>query len=131
MAMQPILDLRTGRVAGYEALARFPGGRPPDACFAQAYAHGLGFKLEAAAVRAALQLPPRPAGTYMSVNLSASALASDEVQAELPAGLDGLVIEITEHEPLGDEPELRAALDDARARGARIAVDDAGSGYAG
>src|SRR5215213_10300076 len=41
MAVQPILDLRTGRLAGYEALARFPGGRPPDACFAQAYAHGL------------------------------------------------------------------------------------------
>ena len=131
MAVQPILDLRTGRLAGYEALARFPGGRPPDACFAQAYAHGLGFKLEAAAVRAALELPERPEGTYLAVNLSANALASDDVQAVLPDRLDGLVIEITEHEPLGDEPELRAALDDARARGARLAVDDAGSGYAG
>lgn len=131
MVVQPILDLRTGRLAGFEALARFPGGRPPDACFAQAYAHGLGFKLEAAAVRAALELPERPDGAYLSVNLSASALASDDVQAVLPARLDGLVIEITEHEPLGDEPELRAALGDARDRGARLAVDDAGSGYAG
>jgi EAL domain-containing protein (putative c-di-GMP-specific phosphodiesterase class I) len=131
MAVQPILDLRTGRLAGFEALARFPGGRPPDACFAQAYAHGLGFKLEAAAVSAALELPARPDGTYLSVNLSANALASDEVQAVLPKRLDGLVIEITEHEPLGDEPELRGALDDARGRGARLAVDDAGSGYAG
>ena len=131
MAVQPILDLRTGRLAGFEALARFPGGRAPDTCFAQAYAHGLGFKLEAAAVRAALDMPSPPEGAYLSVNLSANALASDEVQAVLPARLDGLVIEITEHEPLGDEPELRAALDDARSRGARLAVDDAGSGYAG
>jgi EAL domain-containing protein (putative c-di-GMP-specific phosphodiesterase class I) len=131
MAVQPIMDLRTGRLAGYEALARFPGGRPPDACFAQAYAHGLGFKLEAAAVRAALQLPARADGAYLSINLSAAALASDDVQSVLPDRLDGLVIEITEHEPLGDEPELRAALDDIRARGARLAVDDAGSGYAG
>jgi len=131
MAVQPIIDLRTGRLAGYEALARFAGGRPPDACFAQAYAHGLGFKLEAAAARAALALPPRPEGVYLSINLSAPALASDEVQAVLPERLDGIVIEITEHEPLGDDPALRAALEDARQRGGRLAVDDAGSGYAG
>lgn len=131
MVVQPILDLRTGRLAGFEALARFAGGHPPDACFERAYAHGLGFALEAAAARAALELPGRPPGTYLSVNLSARALASDEVQSVLPARLDGVVIEITEHEPLGEEPALRAALADVRRRGARLAVDDAGSGYAG
>jgi EAL domain-containing protein (putative c-di-GMP-specific phosphodiesterase class I) len=131
MAVQPILDLRTGRLAGYEALARFPGGRRPDLCFAQAYAHGLGPQLEARAVEAALNLKGRPAHAYLSFNLSATALVSAEVQAVLPEDLSGLVIEITEHEPIREDARIRAALDDLRARGARIAVDDAGSGYAG
>lgn len=131
IAVQPILDLRTGRLAGYEALARFSGNRRPDECFARAHAHGLGPMLEARAVATALALPGRPSGSYLSVNLSATALASPDVAEILPDDLTGLVIEVTEHEPLTDDPQLRAALEDIRSRGAWLAVDDAGSGYAG
>jgi len=53
------------------------------------------------------------------------------VLSVLPADLAGLVIEITEHERVGDEDELRSQLAPLRERGARIAVDDAGAGYAG
>ena len=62
MAFQPILDLRTGLVAGYEALARFvgPESRPPNAWFAQAHRCGLGYELEARAVAVALAAPGRP-----------------------------------------------------------------------
>jgi GAF domain-containing protein len=49
----------------------------------------------------------------------------------LPQDLTGLVIEITEHERVSDECELREQLAPLRERGARIAVDDAGAGYAG
>jgi GAF domain-containing protein len=49
----------------------------------------------------------------------------------LPASLEGLVIELTENELLGDDPAITAALADVRARGGRVAVDDAGAGYAG
>src|SRR5215211_7386975 len=54
---QPVLELATGRVAGYEALARMPEGplRPPDEWFNQAHRSGLGPALEAAALRAALR----------------------------------------------------------------------------
>ncbi|MGH2715858.1 MAG: diguanylate cyclase domain-containing protein [Thermoleophilaceae bacterium] len=130
---QPVLDLRSGAVSGYEALARFAtaDARPPNAWFAQAHRCGLGYELEAKALAAALSAPGRPEGTYLTLNLSPSALASEPVQAVLPARLDGLVIEITEHELLTDEPGFQAALDDLRARGGRIAVDDAGAGYAG
>ena len=71
MAFQPILDLRTGLVAGYEALARImgPESRPPNAWFAQAHRCGLGYELEARAVAVALATPGRPAGTYLTVNL--------------------------------------------------------------
>jgi diguanylate cyclase (GGDEF)-like protein/PAS domain S-box-containing protein len=130
---QPILDLRTGAVAGYEALARFadPLSRPPNVWFAQAHRHGLGYQLEAKALTAALVGRDRPPGTQLTLNVSPSALASDEVQAALPERLDGLVIEITENEVAFGDPALLAAIAAVRARGGRLAVDDAGSGYAG
>jgi len=130
---QPIVSLSTGRVSGYEALARFPSppDRRPDEWFALAHRVGLGPTLEARAVAAALAAPDRPSGVYLSFNLSPSALSSPEVLSVLPADLAGLVIEITEHERVGDEDELRSQLAPLRERGARIAVDDAGAGYAG
>jgi EAL domain-containing protein (putative c-di-GMP-specific phosphodiesterase class I) len=53
------------------------------------------------------------------------------VQEALPEDLNGLVIEITEEERVLDVDALQRHLDPLRARGARIAVDDAGEGYAG
>src|SRR6202000_1335364 len=44
--------------------------------------------------------------------------------------LNGIVIELTEHELFGAEGELEAELDALRARGARVALDDARAGYA-
>ena len=133
MVFQPIMDLRTGRVAGYESLARFAREprRTPDVWFAQAHRCGLGYALEAKAVAAALTAPGRPAGTYLTVNLSPSSLLSQEVLRALPDRLDDLVIEITEHELLSDDPAIGEAIADLRARGARLAVDDTGAGYAG
>ena len=49
----------------------------------------------------------------------------------LPDDLSGLVIEITEHEEVLRDDSLQTVLAPLRARGARIAVDDAGAGYAG
>jgi diguanylate cyclase (GGDEF)-like protein len=130
---QPIVSLATGRVSGYEALSRFktPPHRRPDEWFALAHRVGLGPQLEARAVEVALSAPRRHEGQYLSFNLSPSALASPHVQKVLPEDLHGLVIEITEHERVADEDELRAILAPLRERGARIAVDDAGAGYAG
>jgi diguanylate cyclase (GGDEF)-like protein/PAS domain S-box-containing protein len=91
---QPVLDLRSGSVAGYEALARFAAAeaRPPNVWFAQAHRCGLGYELEAKAVATALRSSGRPPGTYLTLNLSPSALTSDAVQRVLPARLDDLVI---------------------------------------
>ena len=130
---QPVLELATGRVAGYEALARMPDGpfRPPDQWFNQAHRVGLGPALEAAALRAALQARGRPERTFLALNVSPGALVSHEVRAVLPQDLTGIVIELTEHELFSADPTLDRELDALRARGARIALDDAGNGYAG
>jgi diguanylate cyclase (GGDEF)-like protein len=130
---QPIVSLRTGEVVGYEALARFDSTRelPPSWWFAQAHRFGLGPQLEAEAVRAARAQEGRPEGTFLSVNLSPSALRSPEVRAVLDENLSGLVIEITEQEEVLHDDRWQATLAPLRGRGARIAVDDAGAGYAG
>src|SRR5215207_2868840 len=130
---QPVLELATGRVAGYEALARMPEGpfRPPDQWFNQAHRCGLGPALEAAALRAALAVRGRPERTFLAVNVSPGALLSPEVRDALPADLSGIVIELTEHELFSSEWALDRELEELRERGARIALDDAGNGYSG
>jgi EAL domain-containing protein (putative c-di-GMP-specific phosphodiesterase class I) len=128
-----VLELATGRVAGYEALARMPDApfRPPNQWFNQAYRVGLGPALEAAALRAALQADDRPERTFLALNVSPGALLSPEVRAALPDDLEGIVIELTEHELFSSDLALDRELAQLRARGARIALDDAGNGYAG
>src|SRR4051812_7928002 len=130
---QPLVSLSTGQVSGYEALARFPHppARRPDEWFAVAQRVGLGPELEARAVRAATGASGRPTGTFLSFNLSASALMSDAAIETLPYDLSHIVIEITENERVSDGERLAERLKPLRARGARIAVDDAGAGYSG
>jgi diguanylate cyclase (GGDEF)-like protein len=130
---QPVAALTTGRLLGYEALARFPDApeRPPSTWFAQANACGLGPQLEAAAIQAALEVPDRPLGTHLALNVSPSALSTDVVRSVLPDDLSGIVIELTEHEVYVGDSLLADSLADLRERGARIAIDDAGAGYAG
>jgi diguanylate cyclase (GGDEF)-like protein len=130
---QPIFDLRSQEVVGYEALSRFPAeaGYTPQEWFDLARKHGLAVELEAAAVRAALEVPGRPAGASLSLNLSPEALLAGRERLNLPEDLSAITVEVTENALVTEGPELELALQDLRARGARIAVDDAGVGYAG
>jgi diguanylate cyclase (GGDEF)-like protein len=130
---QPLVDLASGRTLGYEALSRFNTDvvRSPDAWFNQAQGCGRGLQLELAAIRAALAAPNRPQGSYLSLNFSPSAIGSSKIMSVLPNDLTGVVIEITEHELAAEDGALEDGLARLRARGARIAVDDCGAGYAG
>jgi EAL domain-containing protein (putative c-di-GMP-specific phosphodiesterase class I) len=131
---QPVVELTTGRIAGYEALTRFldvEPVRPPDVWFAQARRCGLGPALEARAIERALAVPGRPEGTFLTLNVSPAALLSPEVEAVLPAGLGDIVVELTEDALFSCDEGLELALARLRSRGARIAVDDAGAGYSG
>jgi EAL domain-containing protein (putative c-di-GMP-specific phosphodiesterase class I) len=127
---QPIVDLTTGRAVAYEALARFGAGTRPDVAFALAREHGAGPELEAAALRAAFRRHDAHRDVLLSVNVSASALDHPDVRGALPQDLSGVIVEITENELVTAESKLLAPLAALRARGARIAVDDAGAGYA-
>lgn len=135
MHLQPIIDLKTSRVAGCEALARFPagGGRTTENWFEDAERAGLGPDLELAAVRSALRhLPQLPEPSYLAVNVGHQ-LATSPLLHDLIARAGGhrVVVELTEHLQVDDYPRLIAALDALRATGARLAIDDTGAGFAG
>jgi EAL domain-containing protein (putative c-di-GMP-specific phosphodiesterase class I) len=134
VVFQPIVDLASATVAGYEALARFPGTASPEVWFAAAHEAGLGAELEALALRKALAaLPDLPPNTFLTVNVSPHLLGAAPVAAALaePATLRRVVVELTEHMPTHDLAALRRQTAALRGRGALIAIDDAGSGYAG
>lgn len=133
MVFQPIANLQTGDVVGVEALSRFPGSRDlsPDKWFNEAASVGLGVQLETLAVRQAVRvLEDLPAGVYLSVNVSPALAMSAELTLALEGvPLDRVVLEITEHSQVLDYDRLNLALVALRARGARLAIDDAGSGF--
>jgi EAL domain-containing protein (putative c-di-GMP-specific phosphodiesterase class I) len=133
---QPIVELHTRKVIGFEALARFP---PPDGSplrwFADAEAAGLRGQLELSAASVALsQLGRLPEDAFLALNFSPRVLAElgrvdlDALSERIP--LARLVLELTEEAPVADYAQLDDALDLIRSRGARLAIDDAGAGYA-
>ena len=136
LVFQPIVDLRRGVIAGYEALSRFDGpeGCGPDRWFAAADELGVGARLEARVVAAALAVrQDLPAHCFLSVNVSPHLLTDPALADVLLAepDLSRIVLELTEHVPVEDTGGLLGLLDRLRANGAAIALDDAGSGYSG
>ena len=135
MAVQPIVDVHTGSVHAYEALARFAGSTEgPLHWFSMAAALGKRDALERACLRAALHLfGQRPAGVSLSVNLSAPVLL-DPLTLEMldeQHDLRGLIVEITEETLVQSDTELRSVIVPLQERGACLAVDDMGAGYSG
>ncbi|MFI6071451.1 EAL domain-containing protein [Actinoplanes sp. NPDC051343] len=119
---QPIFELGSGDVVGYEALTRFADGSSPADGLAAAAEQGVHIDLDAALIRAALaSAESLPTGTWLSINVSADLLRRPRELAPLLAEASRpLVLEITEGTP-ADVSELPDHV--------RIAVDDAGAGY--
>ncbi len=128
---QPIVDLGSRESVGYEALTRFASGREPDRCFGDAWSVGLGPELELATLRAAIEAAQGlPAGRWLDLNISPRLLLEPErVRDALQQAGRPLVIEVTEHEPVGDYGALRDAFA-SLGHDLRLAVDDAGAGAA-
>lgn len=134
IVFQPVAELATGKVVGIEALSRFRDEphRAPERWFEEAASVGLRVALEVRAASLALEaLPKIPEDGYLAINLSPEAAGSAEFR-EMASGVPPgrLVIEVTEHAPVDDYRLLSAVLDGLRARGIRLAVDDAGAGFA-
>jgi EAL domain-containing protein (putative c-di-GMP-specific phosphodiesterase class I)/CheY-like chemotaxis protein len=134
LVFQPVFDLQTGVVVGAEALSRFDpdDGMTPDRWFDSAWRVGLGLELELAAVRAALDhLEGIPEDLYLSVNVSpGTAISPRLVELAERFAAHRIVLEITEHARVADYEALNDTLQGLRRNGLRLAVDDAGAGFA-
>ncbi|WP_051367446.1 putative bifunctional diguanylate cyclase/phosphodiesterase [Hamadaea tsunoensis] len=141
---QPIVDLRTGRVAGFEALLRWShadrGMIPPDVFIPIAEETGAIVPIdrwvlhEAARTLTTWQRLPGWRTLNMSVNLSPVQLRQSDVATFLPALLDSVRVdpddvwlEVTERSHVGADVETATA--ELRAAGFHFALDDFGSSY--
>ncbi len=128
---QPIIDMATEEVLGYEALTRFSDGTPPDRVFQAAAAVGVGLELEAATIGVALEVSkPLPDECFLDINVSPDlVMARKELRALLHRSNAQVVLEVTEHVDVQDYAGLRAAIK-TLGKDVRFAVDDAGAGFA-
>lgn len=135
-AYQPIVDTARGVIAGYEGLSRFdlPTGTGPEELFRATRRVGRSAEIESMCLRAVLaDRRSIPTNCFLTVNVSPDVLGDElirQVWRENP-DLRGVIVEITEQTAIESYTALEPDLDRLRGQGALIAVDDAGSGYAG
>jgi len=144
---QPLIDLKSGEVAGFEALARWNhedrGEISPTEFIPVAEESGLILQLGRWAMHKAadtLAEWDRTAGTklpiYVGVNLSAIQVARDDIagvvkSALTASGLSGnrLTLELTESSIVQDPARAQRVFDALKSLDATVAMDDFGTGY--
>jgi diguanylate cyclase (GGDEF)-like protein len=144
---QPLVDMRTGRPIGAEALVRWEhpidGLRVPDQFIALAEESGLITEigvlvLNDACLQAARWVAdsPEQADLLVTVNLSARQVSDPRIVDQVAAALTNsglephrLVLEITETVLMHDRDAAAATLWQLKGLGVRIAIDDFGTGY--
>jgi sensor c-di-GMP phosphodiesterase-like protein len=137
---QPIVDLASGDVVGFEMLARIGGEGQPQSVGPiieeiesdTAHLENLMWQLLRTIQRDVQPLFERYPGFYVSVNVPPAMLGNGNLrkmieQLGLTACLDRLVCEVTERQTLTDAG--RAALHAAREYKVRVAMDDFGTGH--
>jgi diguanylate cyclase (GGDEF)-like protein/PAS domain S-box-containing protein len=144
---QPIVALSTGRITGFEALARWQhperGLVPPDEFIPVAEETGLivavgqqVFEEACRRMSAWHRLSPLHAGLKLSVNLSGRQFAQPDLFERIErvvsaVGLDPrcLQLEITESVVMENARTITAMMDELRELGIELAIDDFGTGY--
>jgi EAL domain-containing protein (putative c-di-GMP-specific phosphodiesterase class I) len=131
--LQPIVDVATGTLLAVEALGRFDHEpyAPIGAVLSAAHRAGYGVALEAACMRAALaRRDDLPAGVQLAINISPDSLQHPMIIDSWPDDLAGVIVEVTEHQASRPAAMVEQIMR-LRRRGAALAVDDVGTGYAG
>jgi diguanylate cyclase (GGDEF)-like protein len=143
VAYQPKADLRTGRVVGVEALARWNhpqhGFVPPEEFVGVAERSGLIQPLTRHVLRTALTQCRlwRLGGLSLnvSVNISARSLLPDlpreiaRILGETGVSAATLTLEITESSIMADPERTNQVLQELSSMGVHISIDDFGTGY--
>jgi diguanylate cyclase (GGDEF)-like protein len=147
LAYQPLVELKSGRVAGFEALARWTDEEsrviPPAEFIPVAEESGLIVQLGRWALDTATRTLAewdRATGVELpigvSVNMSPIQISRDDVAAAVSGALSGsgisgkrLTVELTESAIIQDPERAAKALNALKRLDARVAMDDFGTGY--
>jgi diguanylate cyclase (GGDEF)-like protein len=147
LAYQPIVNLQTGRLIGFEALARWnhpeKGLIPPDKFITVAEESGLIFTLGAWVLRQActqlaawireynLEKPPTLAVNLSSLELNQTYFLAQVDLMLKETGIDShlLKLELTESTLMENSESMDLLLDELHARNIELAIDDFGTGY--
>ncbi len=139
---EPIVEVSSRTVFGYEALARGPEGsdlHSPLAMFERANEEDLVFQLDCLCRRSALEgALALPAGTKLFLNMRPTTIHDPNFRPEaLCRTLErshlspsDLVFELSEQESIRNFEIFREVRDYYRNLGFQIALDDTGAGYA-
>ncbi len=139
---EPIVEVETRTVFGYEALARGPEGselHSPRALFATATEQDLLFQLDCLCRQSGLRgAKDLPGGAKLFLNVRPTTIHDPAFRAEAisktleACGLrpSDMVFEISEQESIGNFDIFREVRDYYRGLGFQIALDDTGAGYA-
>ena len=137
---QAIFQLETMDLFGHEALTRGPvdtAFESPELLFQFAGENEATWELEQLCLGSSAAHYATPGRGHLFINVEASSVArlpKEGPQAIAPlfglAQSRPVVLEVTERSAIRDLPVFREALAELRARGFRVAIDDAGSGYA-
>lgn len=134
IVFQPIYDVKFDKIIGYECLSRFNNTEELSThdWFEQARECNLDIELEIASFLKAIDyLSSIPLDQYLSINLSPNSICNTKTLSTIKNfDLSRVIIEITEHEKIKDYAEFNRSLLTLRRKGARIAIDDTGAGYA-
>jgi diguanylate cyclase (GGDEF)-like protein len=142
---QPLIDVRSGKIAMLEALLRWPhksrGMLTPDSFLGVAHSLGLGARIDEWVLKTATQQVQTWRQTLgcdigIAVNLSADPFQ----QADLPEKIQAILaqtglpnaaleLEITEHQAMHDLEAGLTSLRKLQALGIQLAIDDFGTGY--
>ena len=140
---QPIVELASGTVLGFEGLIRPIPPAPfadPGSLFAAAAASGHLLPLDLSCIETIVAGAKDLMRDYhLSVNISPSTIEAPEFSSSALLSIlarhhfppQRLILELTEQQPITDLQRVRARLESLRAAGIRLAADDVGAGNAG
>jgi EAL domain-containing protein (putative c-di-GMP-specific phosphodiesterase class I) len=134
---QPIIDVQTDKIFGFEALVRSKGPELTNPALLFGAAERLGRVRDIGKeVRrlVATQIQDAPKEATLFVNLHALDLGDEELYAKsapLSRVSHRVILEITERMSLDTVDDLAGRISSLRDLGYRVAVDDLGAGYAG
>jgi EAL domain-containing protein (putative c-di-GMP-specific phosphodiesterase class I) len=139
---EPVVEVASKTVFGYEALARGPEGtefHAPLVMFGTAEREGLVYELDCLCRRSGLAgATALPGGTRLFLNVRPTAIHDPQFRpdavvrtlAEANLTPRDVVFEISEQESIGNFGRFREIRDEYRKLGFQFALDDTGAGYA-